>query len=102
MDEEPITVYNVAQYSRKIHYNYRDQLECVVIIAGYDEFKLGQVYQVSSGGYTTRQPVYISGSGGSIIHGYMNMNWKPGMETDEALKVHGLKDKFWRQFFNFS
>lgn len=87
MDDEPITVYNVAQYARKFHYNYREQLSSVVIVAGYDDFKQGQIYAVSSGGYTVRQPVYISGSGSTMIHAFIDANWHPGIGTEEAVEM---------------
>lgn len=85
-----MTVYNVAQYARKFHYNYREQLSCVAIVAGYDDVKQGQIYSVAMGGYTTRQPVYISGSGSTMIHGYMDVNWREGMAMKEAKEVYFL------------
>ena len=74
MDEEPVTVHSVAMHARKFHYNYREQVwifnwksernrnfdiqvDCSLIVAGYDDKKKGQIYSVSQGGYTQRQPM---------------------------------------------
>ncbi|KAF7636605.1 hypothetical protein Mgra_00004003 [Meloidogyne graminicola] len=83
-DEEPILVYNVAQYSRKFAYNYRDQMSFSLIVAGYDEKEKGQIYACTLGGYTLRQKVYLAGSGSTYIYGYIDQNWKDGMTNKEA------------------
>ncbi|KAL7071186.1 hypothetical protein ACQ4LE_009076 [Meloidogyne hapla] len=87
LDDEPILVYNVAQYARKFAYNYRDQLSFGVIIAGYDEEKQGQIYATTSGGYSIRQKVYISGSGSTFVYGYIDKNYHEGMSNEKAAEL---------------
>jgi len=87
LDEEPILVYNVAQYTRKFAYNYRDQMTFSIIVAGYDEEKFGQIYAVTIGGYSIRQKIYITGSGSTFLYGYMDKNFKEGMTNEEAVEV---------------
>ncbi|CAK5091152.1 unnamed protein product [Meloidogyne enterolobii] len=87
LDEEPILVYNVAQYTRKFAYNYRDQMTFSIIVAGYDEEKFGQIYAVTIGGYSIRQKIYITGSGSTFLYGYMDKNFKEGMSNEEAVEL---------------
>uniref|UniRef100_A0A183C4K8 Proteasome subunit beta n=1 Tax=Globodera pallida TaxID=36090 RepID=A0A183C4K8_GLOPA len=88
MDEDAeIFVRNVANYARKMHYNYRGQIDSTVIVAGYDSIKKGQVYAITSGGYTTRQPYHVSGSGGSFIHEFIQSRWSEGIEGEAAREI---------------
>ncbi|KAL3080744.1 hypothetical protein niasHT_011417 [Heterodera trifolii] len=88
MDEEDeITVRNVANYARKMHYNYRGQLNSTFLVAGYDSINKGQLYVIPGGGYTTRHPYYTSGSGSSYIREYLQNQWKEDMEGEAVRKI---------------
>uniref|UniRef100_A0A914IC45 proteasome endopeptidase complex n=1 Tax=Globodera rostochiensis TaxID=31243 RepID=A0A914IC45_GLORO len=88
MDEDDeIFVRNVANYARKMHYNYRGQIDSTLIVAGYDSIKKGQVYAITSGGYTTRQPYHVSGSGGTFIHEFIQSRWSEGIEGEVAREI---------------
>lgn len=77
----------VSQITRKFCYNYREQLEISIIVAGYDAQKKGQIYVVPKGGYTVRQPIFAAGSGSVFIMGYLDQNWHERMSMEEGKEV---------------
>lgn len=87
MEDEPISVRYVAYFSREFHYNYREQLNCTAIVAGYDNIKGGQVYAIPMGGYVKQLPYYVTGSGGTFIHQFIGDCWVDDMEGEKAREV---------------
>jgi len=85
LNEEPC-VKLAASVFRELCYNYRDQLMAGIICAGWDRKLGGQVYSISVGGTLIRQPVTIGGSGSSYVYGYVDSNYKEGMNKEEAMK----------------
>ncbi|XP_072175286.1 proteasome subunit beta type-6-like [Diadema setosum] len=83
---EPPLVHTAANLFRNRCYDYRDQLVAGIIVGGWDKEKGGQVYSVPIGGMFVRQPVAISGSGSTYIYGYVDGNYKEGMQKEECLK----------------
>ncbi|GAB6031372.1 Proteasome subunit beta type-6 [Chamberlinius hualienensis] len=83
---EPATVKLAANLFRELVYNYRDQLTAGIICAGWDRRTGGQVYTIPLGGMCVRQPCSIGGSGSTYVYGYVDAQFKPGMEKEEAVK----------------
>lgn len=46
---------------------------------------VGQVYCIPLGGMCVRQPVSVGGSGSTYVHGYVDANFREGMQKDEAV-----------------
>ena len=74
-----------ANTFQDLGYNYRDQLLCSFVVAGWDDIKGGQVYQVPIGGLISRLPWSMGGSGSIYVYGYMDAMFKEGMKRDEAI-----------------
>lgn len=83
---EPAKVETAANVFRELCYNYRDQLVAGIICAGWDRKNGGQVYMIPLGGMLVRQPVAIGGSGSSYLYGYVDANYKEGMNKDQCLQ----------------
>lgn len=83
-DEEP-TVHAAANVFKDICYNYRDQLTCAFICAGWDERNGGQVYCIPLGGMLTREKVTIGGSGSTYIYGFMDSMYRENMNENECV-----------------
>lgn len=48
---------------------------------------LSQVYSVPIGGMLVRQPVSVGGSGSTYIYGFMDANYKPGMNKEQCMEI---------------
>ena len=57
-----------------------------IIIAGYDERRGGQVYNIPLGGSLHKGKYAIAGSGSSYIYGYCDSYWKDRMTEEEGIK----------------
>ncbi|KAL7307523.1 hypothetical protein TKK_0000696 [Trichogramma kaykai] len=80
-------VETAANVFRELCYNYRDSLMAGILVAGWDQYKGGQVYSVPLGGMCVRQPISIGGSGSSYIYGYVDANYKPGMDKEQCVEL---------------
>ncbi|MEQ2192023.1 hypothetical protein XENOCAPTIV_005942 [Xenoophorus captivus] len=58
-----------------------------ILVAGWDRRKGGQVYCVPIGGMLVRQPVAVGGSGSTYVYGFMDSNYKPGLNKDQCLEL---------------
>lgn len=67
-----------------ICYGNKDQLSAGIIIAGWDPVDGASVYQVTQGGSLLKVPFALSGSGGTYIYGWMDSNFKPNMNQNDA------------------
>ncbi|XP_064610453.1 proteasome subunit beta type-6-like [Liolophura sinensis] len=85
MGEEPL-VKTAAHVFQDLCYNYRDSLTAGIIVGGWDKKEGGQVYSIPIGGMIVRQPFAIGGSGSSYLYGYVDSNFKEGMDKDTCLK----------------
>ncbi|RPB27378.1 proteasome-domain-containing protein [Terfezia boudieri ATCC MYA-4762] len=83
-DEAPATRTAAALF-QEICYANKDQISAGLIIAGYDDRKGGEVYNIPLGGSLHKAPYAIGGSGSTFIYGYCDSNWKDGMNEEEAL-----------------
>jgi len=85
--DEPPLVETAANLFKASCYRYREELSAGIIVAGWDKRKGGQVYSVPIGGMMVRQPVSIGGSGSTYIYGFMDSNYKPGMNKEQCLQL---------------
>lgn len=84
-NEEP-SVETTAYFARDLVYKYKDNFLAGLIIAGYDNVKGPQIYQVSIGGTILQLPMAISGSGSTYITGYCDEHYRENMTKEECLK----------------
>ncbi|XP_077408128.1 proteasome subunit beta type-6 isoform X8 [Vanacampus margaritifer] len=84
---EPPLVETAANLFRASCYRYREDLTAGIIVAGWDRRKGGQVYCVPIGGMLVRQPVSVGGSGSSYIYGFMDSNYKVGLNKEQCLEL---------------
>lgn len=45
------------------------------------------MYSVPIGGMLVRQPVSVGGSGSTYIYGFMDANYKPGMNKEQCMEI---------------
>lgn len=55
-----------------------------IIVAGYDDRKGGQVYNIPLGGSCIQQAYSIGGSGSTYIYGYCDDHYRTGMTKEET------------------
>ncbi|XP_071760143.1 proteasome subunit beta type-6 [Centroberyx gerrardi] len=85
--DEPPLVETAANLFRSSCYRYREELTAGIIVAGWDRRGGGQVYSVPIGGMLVRQPVSVGGSGSTYIYGFMDSNYKPGLNKEQCLEL---------------
>jgi len=79
-------VQTAANLFKIFAYNNKDNLMAGMIIAGWDEKKGGQVYNIPLGGSMLRVPFACDGSGSGYIGGLVDELYKPGMSKAECLE----------------
>jgi 20S proteasome subunit beta 1 len=79
-------VKTAASIFQQVCYNNKDSLLAGIIVAGWDKYKGGSVYNISLGGAMVRQPFAIGGSGSTYIYGYCDATFVPNMTRDQCLK----------------
>ncbi|XP_061610238.1 proteasome subunit beta type-6 [Phyllopteryx taeniolatus] len=85
--DEPPLVETAANLFRASCYRYREELTAGILVAGWDRRKGGQVYCVPIGGMLVRQPVSVGGSGSSYIYGFMDSNYKVGLNKEQCVEL---------------
>ena len=85
LGEEPL-VETAANLLKELCYTYRDSLTAGMIVAGWDSKKGAQVYGIPIGGMCVRQKIASGGSGSSYIYGYLDHNYKAGMNREECVQ----------------
>ncbi|XP_008304275.1 proteasome subunit beta type-6-like, partial [Stegastes partitus] len=85
--DEPPLVETAGNLFRASCYRYREELTAGILVAGWDRRKGGQVYCVPIGGMLVRQPVSVGGSGSTYIYGFMDSNYKPGLNKEQCLEL---------------
>jgi len=83
---QPPLVNVAAKVVQDICYNYRDQMSAGMIIGGWDVRKGGQVYAIPIGGMIVRQAIAIGGSGSSYIYGFVDAQFKEGMQKEDCVE----------------
>lgn len=79
------SVNTAAKLFRSLCYGNKDRLLAGIIVAGWDPYEGGQVFEIPLGGSCVRQRFAIGGSGSSYIYGLVDATYKPGMTRDECL-----------------
>jgi len=85
MGEEPL-VKTVAHMFKQLCYDYRDQLTAGIIVAGWDKKNGGQVYSIPISGMLQRMPFSTGGSGSTYVYGFVDSNFKKGMNKEASLQ----------------
>lgn len=65
-------------------YNNKEQLSAGIIVAGWDKYEGGSVYNIPLGGSLHKQPFAIGGSGSTYIYGYCDATYRDGMTQEET------------------
>ncbi len=81
-DKPPVKV--AARILQQYLYQYKDYLNGAVIVCGVDNLEGPCIYDVGSGGTTTKRIIAMNGSGSYYIHGYVDKNFKENMTKEEA------------------
>jgi len=71
---------------QQLCYNNKSYLLAAIIIAGWDPYNGGEVWEVTLGGSRVKQPWSISGSGSTYIYGYCDATYRDGMSKEECLE----------------
>ena len=87
MYDRPVSVYHGATCFKNMSYDYRDQLTAGFIVAGFDNERGGQIYNVPLGGSIHSVPVTCSGSGSTYIMGFLDELYSPGMTEEQCVKL---------------
>lgn len=69
---------------KNLCYNNKDNLQAGIIVAGWDKYEGGSVYNIPLGGSLHKQPFAIGGSGSTYIYGYCDSIYRPGMSRGES------------------
>lgn len=87
------SVNTAAVLFKSLCYNNKDQLQAGIIVAGWDKYEGGSVYNIPLGGSLHKQPFAIGGSGSTYIYGYCDSVYRPGMSRDESEQfvINGTK-----------
>ena len=86
-DKPPVKV--AARILQQFQYQYKNYLNCAVIVCGYDNLEGPCIYEVGDGGTVTKRIIAMNGSGSHYINGYVDKHFKENMtkeETKEFLK----------------
>lgn len=59
-----------------------------------------QIYAIPLGGFTTRQAFTASGSGSTFVMGFMDKQWKKGMNLEEVKNVSIVTDSVIEEIVN--
>ncbi|XP_005947332.1 proteasome subunit beta type-9 [Haplochromis burtoni] len=80
--EDP-QVRSAATLVKNISYKYREELSAHLIVAGWDRRNGGQVFATMKG-LLTRQPFAVGGSGSSYVYGFVDAEYRRGMNKQEC------------------
>jgi proteasome beta subunit len=58
-----------------------------IIVAGYDDKEGGQIYNIDLFGSMTSEKFISTGSGSPVAYGYLESEFKEGLEVNDAYKV---------------
>lgn len=81
---KPCKVETAANFFAQLCYNNKGALSAGIIVAGWDEYKGGQIYAVPMGGSLIPRPWTIGGSGSLFIFGYCDAHYTPGMSATQC------------------
>lgn len=78
------SVHSAAVLFKNLCYQNKEQLQAGIIVAGWDKYEGGTVYNIPLGGSLHKQPFAIGGSGSTYIYGYCDSVYRPNMTAAEA------------------
>ena len=81
-DKPPVKV--AARLLQQFQYQYKNYLNCAVIVCGYDNLEGPCIYEIGMGGTVTKRVIAMNGSGSHYINGYVDKNFKENMTKEEA------------------
>ena len=81
-DKPPVKV--AARILQQFQYQYKNYLECSVIVCGLDNLEGPCIYEVGMGGTVTKRIIAMNGSGSHYINGYVDKHFKENMTKEEA------------------
>ena len=70
-DKPPVKV--AARILQQFQYQYKNYLECAVIVCGVDNLEGPCIYEVGMGGTVTKRIIAMNGSGSDYINGYVDI-----------------------------
>jgi len=77
----------VAHLVKKMNYSNKEALLGAMLVGGWDADKGGQVYGIPIGGSMVRLPWATDGSGSTYIWGYLDAEYKPGLDRAGAERL---------------
>ena len=80
----PPKVKTCATLMRKVCYENKDRLMAGLIVAGWDPYDGGQVFEIPLGGTLMPQKFAMGGSGSTYIYGLVDETYKEGMTKEEC------------------
>jgi 20S proteasome subunit beta 1 len=81
---KPPKVETAANLFRELCYNNKNMLTAGILVAGWDEFKGGQVYSIPIGGAMLERDYSIGGSGSTYIYGLTDAYYRKGMTAAQC------------------
>jgi 20S proteasome subunit beta 1 len=81
------TVSAVAHLVKQMNYSNKGALLGAMLVGGWDAQRGGQVYGIPIGGSLVRLPWATDGSGSTYIWGYLDAEYKPGLDRAEAERL---------------
>jgi len=81
---KPPKVLTAANLFRELCYHNKNGLMAGIIVAGWDQYKGGQVFSIPMGGAMLERPFAIGGSGSTYIYGLCDAYYKPGMTAAQT------------------
>uniref|UniRef100_A0A3Q3IPL2 Proteasome subunit beta n=1 Tax=Monopterus albus TaxID=43700 RepID=A0A3Q3IPL2_MONAL len=75
--DEPPLVETAANLFRASCYRYREELTAGILVAGWGGVSFKKILN----------PVAVGGSGSTYIYGFMDSNYKPGLNKDQCLEL---------------
>ena len=85
-EQQPPTAV-AANLFQELIYQNKDRLTAGIIVAGWDKFHGGRVFNVPLGGGVFEQPWAIGGSGSAYIYGYCDSTWREGWNQEQTLEL---------------
>lgn len=77
----------VAHLVKKMNYSNKEALLGAMLVGGWDAERGGQVYGIPIGGSMVRLPWATDGSGSTYIWGFLDAEYKPGLDRARAEKL---------------
>jgi 20S proteasome subunit beta 1 len=84
--DAPPRVETAVRILQQLCYSNRNNLSAGLIVAGYDDVKGAQIYNINLGGAVVEQDISMGGSGSTYIFSWVDKMYKREMSQEEALE----------------